>query len=80
MELNVLIIQYLINAAFAFHFVWRFLHDINSSNSWRHRTDSVCGQGGEASSPIDWSSLHGVANGGMNGTPVFWLLGILPIL
>lgn len=79
MELNVLIIQYLISAAFAFHFVWRFLHDINSSNYWRHRTDSICNQGGTPL-PLNWSLLRDVSNGGMNGTPVFWLLGILPIL
>lgn len=80
MEMSVIIIQYLITAALAFHFAWRFLHDVHASTAWKHQLESACGQGYASAAAIDWSSLRKVANAGLNGTPVFWLLGILPIL
>lgn len=79
METSVIVIQYLITVCFFFHFTWRFLHDIHASNLWRHQIEAVCGSQGSYYTAIDWSSLRKIANTGMNGTPVYWLLGILPI-
>jgi hypothetical protein len=79
METSVIIIQYLITSAFFFHFTWRFLHDIHASTMWKHQIEAVCGQG-SYSTAFDWTALRKIANTGMNGTPVYWLLGILPIL
>lgn len=86
METGVLVIQYLLFAFFAFHFVWRFIHDTDASQAWKNRPDNTCSAashwtGREAYLiKIDWTGLRGPANSGMNSTAVFWLLGMLPIL
>jgi hypothetical protein len=88
METGVLVIQYLLYATFAFHFLWRLIHDLNATNAWKKRSDMVCGPFGASSgyyqphphADINWTDLHQPANEGINSAAVFWLLGILPIL
>lgn len=90
METGVLVIQYLLYAAFLAHFLWRAVHDVSASNAWRDRLDDVCAPPTFSAgsndamhpllTPIDWAPLHASANKGMNSAAPFWLLGILPIL
>ncbi|UZJ52423.1 hypothetical protein CBS101457_001743 [Exobasidium rhododendri] len=91
METGVLVIQYLLYVAFAFHFFWRTIHDLSANNTWKRRLDKLCVPLDQATSSeshhvqahtqvgVDWPDLRGAANAGMNSTAVFWLLAILPV-